>query len=288
MKGFGFNREKQMLVKALSTKSMEKLKKVVAKLEGKMSAEQIATLVMEAIEDLPSEEKKWAYMNFMPEEATELIHQEFMSLCYRVLSEKGFEPGRDFWEEGIALVLKPATFEALCEEMPNWESEWNQLKEEGMVMLSETSPLETLEADLGVPFGENIVKLIEERLSQLSDNRALFYVHTICRGVENRTGFPLFDRLIARPTENSEFVMRIFQLIENRDKIEPTNEWAVDLICAAGGEAYILPDPEHPGEYQFTEEAWELLDRLYASADGISIREEYQRLHVGKAIGSQE
>lgn len=287
MKGFGFNREKQMLVKALSTKSMDKVKKAIAKLEGKMSGEQIGSLLIEAIEELPSEEKQWAYVNLLPIEAKEKMHQEFIATCYAVLSDKGFEPGRDFWEKGITLMLKPAAFDTLRQELSDKDSQWNQLKEKGIVSLSEVSPIEELETDLGVPFGENILELMEGQLSALSAAEASFYLQNICRGVEDRTGVPLFDRFIARHKEDSEFVVNILKLLDSSHKLEPTIDWAVDLICAAGGEAEIVPDPEHPGTHRLTDKAWELLERVYVGPDGISVRDAFERSQSGKASASE-
>lgn len=264
MKGFGYSREKSLIAKAIKTHSVAAVDKQIAQFERSISAKQMASLLFEVIETLPADDISWAYANLLPQESVQEMQQEAVTLLYKLLTERGFEPGRDFStsDRGIRMSL-PAS-EALLEDLPpEFRGNFDALLESGVIVIQEVSPIDELEKQLGVPFVENLLQRIEHRLPNLTDGEACSYLYNIFEGVEARTGISMVDLVSSRLRKNKR-LGKLFQMLENGE-FEENSDWMVDLVCAAGGEAEFPLDLEEAGDPILSRQAMELLDKVYVA-----------------------
>lgn len=262
MKGFGYSREKNLIAKAIQTHNIALVDKQLSEFEKRLPAKQMASLLFEVIETLPADDKTWAYANLLPQEALQEMYQEAITLLYKILIESGFEAGRDFSTSEQGLKMSRQASEALLKELPaDFQANFDEMVTSGVIVIQDESPIDVLEAQLGVPFVENLLQRIERRLPDLTDSEACTYLYNIFEGVEARTGISVVDLVSSRLQANKR-LGKLFQMME-KGETEENIDWMFDLVCAAGGEAQLQLDPEEAGNWILSRQAIELLDKVY-------------------------
>ncbi|MBD1938225.1 hypothetical protein [Microcoleus sp. FACHB-68] len=262
MKGFGYSREKSLIAKAIKTHDVAVVDKQISEFEQRISAKQMASLLFEVIETLPAEDKIWAYSNLLPQEALQEMYQEAVTLLYKLLIEHGFEAGRDFSTSEQGLKMSRQASETLLKELPaDFQANFDDMVTSGVIVIQDESPIDVLEAQLGVPFVENLLQRIERRLPDLTDSEACTYLYNIFEGVEAQTGISVVD-LVSSRLQGNKRLGKLFQMME-KGETEENIDWMFDLVCAAGGEAQLQPDPEDAGNWILSRQAIELLDKVY-------------------------
>jgi hypothetical protein len=258
MKGFGFSQEKRSLAQVIKKRNLKEAEKLLARLAQKISDEQLFNLLMETISELPIDDATWASEHLIPDEMYENISEQVSMMLYQSLVEKGFRPGRDFRVTAEGLVLSTAAHAAILPDVP---PEYREIFSSEMVTIQTEFPIEPLEAELGVPFVDNLIQRVGQRLPQLDDRQASMYLFNICEGVETRTEIPMMEILIGHFGEDSRF-NHIFDLIQQGEYAENI-DWIYDLVASAGGEAEMTSSPDDPTDHQLSPQAVKLLDRVY-------------------------
>lgn len=258
MKGFGLNREKQALAKAIQARNLKQVNQVMAQIEKRLSEEELLGFLMQILSDLTPDDVNWATEHIISEDMFDVLDEQMTLMFYEMLTSKGFRPGREFslTEEGF--VLSQAAYDAVLPEVP---AEFREAFSSEMVKIQTESPIDTLEQKLGVPFIDNLIGRVEQRLSTLDDRQASMYIYNICTGVESRTGIPMMEILLGHFEEDPKFG-RVFDLIEQGESAD-NSDWIYDLVASAGGEAELQPDPSDPASYQLNPQAIDLLDTVY-------------------------
>jgi hypothetical protein len=149
---------------------------------------------------------------------------------FRMLVEAGAEPGEDFSYDlqSHSAQISDRAFEKLKAAYP--DVDWHSICEQ--VEIDPDLPAEYLNAYLGVDFVERILVRITQRLEELEDAEATWYLQQVLGGVEHRTNVPLYvllQRRLPLPTQ-----ARLELLL--RQEATPCYIWMSDLIEAAGGE----------------------------------------------------
>ncbi|MBW4680456.1 MAG: hypothetical protein KME19_10100 [Microcoleus vaginatus WJT46-NPBG5] len=262
MKGFGYSREKNLIAKAIKTHNMAVVDKQLTEFEKIMPAKQMASLLFEVIEALPADDKIWAYANLLPKDALQEMYQEAITLLYKILIENGFEAGRDFSTSEQGLKMSRQASETLLKQLPaDFQANFEEMLRSGVIVIQDESPIDVLEAQLGVPFVENLLQRIERRLPDLTDSEACTYLYNIFEGVEARTGISVVD-LVSSRLQGNKRLGKLFQMME-KEETEENLDWMFDLVYAAGGEAHLQPDPEDAGHWILSRQAIKLLDKVY-------------------------
>ncbi len=148
---------------------------------------------------------------------------------FRMLIEAGAAPGEDFsydLETGSAQISDHA-YEKLKAAFP--EVDWSSICEQ--IELDPAAPAEYLDAYLDTPFVERMLTRIEQRLDQLADGQAAWYLQQVLSGVEQRTHVSLYVLLQRRLSLTKQ--ARLESLL--RQSAEPCYLWMIDLVEAAGG-----------------------------------------------------
>jgi len=149
---------------------------------------------------------------------------------FQLLVQAGAVPGDDFSCDGANRVyrLNQRCLHLLQQAYP--EIDWLDIMD-----IQEQSWQEIIAAlheRLGVPFVDNLIARMEQRLQRLPEAQAAWYVRQILTGVEYRTGLALFpvlsDRLSLMDKARLEWVLR-------QENGQPGDEWIADLVLAAGG-----------------------------------------------------
>ncbi|MBW4522111.1 MAG: hypothetical protein KME16_20835 [Scytolyngbya sp. HA4215-MV1] len=258
MKGFGYSQEKRAIVQVIQKRNLKEAEKLLNRLERQISGEQLLSLLMEAISTLPVEDATWAAENLIPDEVYDNINEQVSMMLYQSLIDKGFRPGRDFRVTEAGLILSPAAHAAILPDVP---AEYQEIFTTEMVTIQTESAIDVLEAELGVPFVDNLIQRIEQRLPTLNDLQASMYLFNICEGVETRTDIPIMEILIGHFGEDQRFNL-IFDLIQRGESAE-NSDWISDLVASAGGEAELMPDPDDPTGCHLSPKASQLLDQVY-------------------------
>lgn len=261
MKGFGGSREKSSIARAIATHNRAEVEKAMEPFAQRLSAREMASFLFEIVETLPPEDMAWAYANLVPEEAVEEIQQEAVATIYQLLMELGFELGRDFSATEQGVRMSRAASEALLLELPEeFRNTLDELVRSGAIAIEEESPIDRLEQQLGVPFVENLLQRIEQRLPTLTNRQAATYLYNIFEGVEARTGIPMVDLVCGR-FRNNKRIERILQAIEAGDE-EENSDWVYDLAIAAGAQMQPM-SAAAPDRFSFNRRALALLDAVY-------------------------
>lgn len=157
----------------------------------------------------------------MAEDAVEL---------FRMLVEAGAKPGEDFSYDmqTSSAQISDLAFAKLQAAFP--DVDWMSISER--VEVDPAVPAEHLNAYLGVDFVERILTRIEQRLAELPDGEATWYLQQVLGGVESRTNVPLYVLLQRRLPLATQ--VRLEQLL--RREADPCYVWMSDLIEAAGGD----------------------------------------------------
>ena len=150
---------------------------------------------------------------------------------FRMLVEAGAKPGEDFSYDmqTASAQISDLAFEKLKAAFP--DVDWLSISER--VEVDPAVPAEYLNAHLGVDFVTRILTRVEQRLAELSDGEATWYLQQVLGGVEARTNVPLYVLLQRRLPLQTQ--IRLEKLL--RREAEPCYVWMSDLIEAAGGSA---------------------------------------------------
>jgi hypothetical protein len=258
MKGFGFNPEKQALVAAIQGRNLKQAEKALAQIEKRLSSEEALGVVMQILSALPQADVDWATENLISDQMYDTLDEQVSMMFYDMLTAKSFRAGREFSFGENGFILSQAAYDAILPEVPE---AYRDVFSTEMVTIQAESPIDQLEQQLGVPFIDNLIERIEQRMPSLSDREASMYLYNIGNGVENRTGIPMMEILIGHFGENERFG-KVFDLIQ-KGKSAENSDWIYDLVASAGGEAELQPDPDDPANHQLSRRAMELLDTVY-------------------------
>lgn len=148
---------------------------------------------------------------------------------FRMLIEAGAAPGEDFSYdlETASAQISDRAYEKLKAAFP--EVDWSSICEQ--IELDPAAPAEYLDTYLGTPFVEQMLARIEQRLDQLADGQAAWYLQQVLGGVEQRTHVSLYVLLQRRLSLTKQ--ARLESLL--RQPAEPCYLWMIDLVEAAGG-----------------------------------------------------
>ncbi|MFK8184353.1 MAG: hypothetical protein AB8B99_13355 [Phormidesmis sp.] len=149
---------------------------------------------------------------------------------FRMLVEAGAKPGEDFSYDmqTASAQISDRAFEKLKAAFP--DVDWLSISER--IEVDPAVPAEYLNTYLGVDFVERILTRIEQRLGELADGEATWYLQQVLGGVESRTNVPLYVMLQRRLSLTKQ--VRLETLL--RQDAEPCYVWMSDLIEAAGGD----------------------------------------------------
>ena len=251
MKGFGFQKEKRLITKIISSQNSEAYEKFIRKLCLRLGAERTTDLVInEVLPTLPSEDFKWCYKTMMGQAGYERMMQEALKTLYQMLVEKGYTPGKDFsvHPQG-GIILSDNASEALLADVPE---DFRAKARTELKVTTMPSALDVLEKHLGVPFLERLQQRVSTRLTTFTDSEAAAYLAVMASGFQDRTQIELFPILLnyvqeAHP-DRIQGIIGIMEKPDDLDSSQPTHKIMVDLICAAGGENELKPHPEHPDD----------------------------------------
>lgn len=253
-----FAQEKQAIAQAIQQRNVQQAEQLLSGLEQRTSTPEVTGLLIEVLSSLSPEDVAWVTENLIPEDVYAEIDEQVMMMLYQMLVQKGFQPGRDFSISAGGIVLSPAAHDAILPDIP---PDYRDVFSSEIVTIQTESPVQILEQELGIPFVDNLLNRIDQRLPTLRDLEAAMYLYQLCTGVEKRTGIPLMEILISQFGEDPQFA-QIFGLID-QGKAAENNDWVYDLVTSTGGDAEIQPDPEDRTKYLLTAEGKRLLDRVY-------------------------
>lgn len=277
MKGFGYSREKKLIAKAIATRNRAEVAKMIAEIRPNLSAIQRADLLLEVLLTQPAGDRVWVYGSVLPKDRWQDIFPEVFRCLYEFFIERGLQPGKDFGNTLQSVWVSRAASSAMLPELPdNLREAFEKFIKGGFISIQDVPPMEVLEKQLGVPFMENLQQRMKLRLPTLTDGEAATYLTNIFGGIEARTG--IWIGYFFLELREEERWSRIFKLIM-RDKNEPNIDWMVDLICAAGGESEIQPNPEKPNELVISQRGIELLDSVYYGGESLSSIMERMRVN---------
>lgn len=158
------------------------------------------------------------------------MKQEVVRLV-KMLIAAGAVIGKDFScdPSAEALRLSDRGLEILERAYPdvNWKDIAEVTHED-----ASTEAAHNLHAELGVPFVDTVLDYIQQRLRELPDKEAAWYLHQLVHGVQQRTGVPLLSLLQQRLELSGQ--VRLEWLLRQAE-VTPCNQWLQDLVLAAGG-----------------------------------------------------
>lgn len=269
MPGFGFEKEKRLLAKVISSKNSKAYEELIKKLCLRLGEDRARHLVMnEVLPKLPPKDFEWCYKTMLGQKGYERMTQESINTISQMLIDKGYTPGKDFsiHPQGGVILSKNAS-EALLADVPE------EFRSEVCADLKSTaipSALETLEKHLGVPFLERLLQRVSDRLPAYSDSQAAAYLAVMASGFENRTHIELLPILLNHVAEaHLERIQGIIDMMQKPDELDSSNathKVMLDLICAAGGEDGIQPHPDYPDnpdEYLISRRGLEIFAQVW-------------------------
>lgn len=159
---------------------------------------------------------------------------------FRMLVDAGAKPGEDFSYDlqSSSAQISDRAFEKLQKAYP--DVDWDRICER--VELDPALPAEYLNTYLGVDFVGRMLRRIEQRLGELTDPQAAWYLQQVLGGVEQRTNVPMYV-LLQRQLPLAKQA-RLETLLRYQPA-EPCYLWIDDLVKAAGGDG---EDVAHTGE----------------------------------------
>ncbi|MGB3291928.1 MAG: hypothetical protein WBB01_02930 [Phormidesmis sp.] len=149
---------------------------------------------------------------------------------FRMLVEAGAKPGEDFSYDlqTASAQISDRAFEKLQAAYP--EVDWASICER--VEIDPVLPAEYLNAYLGVDFVGRMLARIAQRIDELEEGQAAWYLHQVLGGVEHRTNVSLYVLLQRQLPLTKQ--ARLETLL--RHPADPCYVWMSDLIEAAGGD----------------------------------------------------
>lgn len=149
---------------------------------------------------------------------------------FRMLVEAGAQPGEDFSYDmqSRSAQISDLAFEKLKVAYPHVD--WQSICER--VEVDPALPVEYLNTYLGVDFVGRMLARIEQRLEELEDQQATWYLQQVLGGVEQRTNVQLYVLLQRQlPLTKQAQLERLL-----RQTSAPCYVWMSDLVEAAGGD----------------------------------------------------
>lgn len=148
---------------------------------------------------------------------------------FRMLVEAGATPGEDFSYDlhSSSAQISDRAFEKLQAAYP--DVDWASICER--VEVDPALPAEYLNTYLGVDFVERMLVRIEQRLGELEEGQAAWYLQQVLGGVTQRTNVPMYVLLQRRLPLAKQ--ARLESLL--RRQASPCTVWMSDLVEAAGG-----------------------------------------------------
>lgn len=193
------------------------------------------------------------------------MHPDSIQL-FRMLIQAGAKPGEDFScdSNNQTIRMNERSFILLQNTFP--EIDWHGSAQ--MIERDIQAPANQLETALGVPFIDQMLSAIEQRVQQLPPAEAAWYVQQVMGGVERRTGVSLYHCL----HQSAPLPLRV-QIDKLLDDQNPTscNAWIGDLILAAGGDPTDFEVEGH--EVLLSERGMSLFELVWAG--------EYERYETG-------
>lgn len=149
---------------------------------------------------------------------------------FRMLVEAGAKPGEDFSYDlqTASAQISDRALEKLQAAYP--EVDWLGICER--VEIDPKLPAEYLNTYLGIDFVERLLLCIEQRLEELSDPQAAWYLQQVLGGVEHRTNVSLYVLLQRRLSLSKQ--ARLESLLRQQ-QTQICYLWIADLVEAAGG-----------------------------------------------------
>lgn len=118
-KGFGFDREKPLLVKVVESRDVAQYEALLEQLRTQYGAERVIDWVMAVLTTVTPDAMAWAYKHMLGEARYERMGQKATAALYQRLIAKGFQPGKDF---SIAsngeLILSTEANETILADIP--------------------------------------------------------------------------------------------------------------------------------------------------------------------------
>lgn len=269
MTEFGFQKEKRLLTKVITSQNSKAYQELIKKLCLRLGADRARHLVMnEVLPKLPPKDFEWCYKTMLGQKGYERMNQESMNTIYQMLIDKGYTPGQDFsiHPQGGVILSKNAS-EAVLADVPE---EFRADVREGMQLQIIPSALDTLEEHLGVPFFDRLRQRVSDRLPTYTDSQAAAYLAVMASGFENRTHIELLPILLNHVAEaHLDRIQGIIDMMQKPDELDssnPTHKVMLDLICAAGGEDELKPHPDYPDnpdEYFISRRGLEIFAQIW-------------------------
>ena len=119
---------------------------------------------------------------------------------FRMLVEAGAQPGEDFSYDmqSRSAQISDLAFEKLKAAYPHVD--WQSICER--VEVDPALPVEYLNTYLGIDFVGRMIARIEQRLEELEDPQATWYLQQVLGGVEQRTNVPFVRTATKTATAN--------------------------------------------------------------------------------------
>ncbi len=249
MAGFGFQKEKRLLAKVISSQNPKAYQELIGKLCLRLGTDRAIDLVMEEVlPTLPPTDFEWCYKTMLGQKGYERMKQEMMKTIYQMLIDKGYTPGKDFsiHPQG-GIILSDNASEALLADVPE---EFRADVRTNLKTTTIPSALETLEQHLGVPFLERLLQRVSDRLPTYTDSEAAAYLTVMACGFQDGTQIELFPILLNHVAETHpdriQGIIGVMKKPDELDSSKPTHKVMLDLVCAAGGEDELKPHPDYP------------------------------------------
>ena len=159
------------------------------------------------------------------------MHQHVVEI-FQTLAKAGAVPGTDFSVDPTdgSLRMNQESYQLLTSLYP--DVIWDDVTD--VIEPDLQSAIDAVHQHLGIDFVGNLLSQVHERLSELPQSQASWYLQQVLGGVQQRTGISLYDLLI-RDVEASRFIY-IESLLRSDVAVEPCHIWIGDLILSAGGE----------------------------------------------------
>ena len=158
------------------------------------------------------------------------MHQHVVEI-FQTLAKAGAVPGTDFSVDPSdgSLRMNQESYQLLTTLYP--DVTWDDVTD--VIELDSQSAIDAVHQHLGTDFVDTLLAHVHERLSELPQGQASWYLQQILSGVQQRTGISLYEPLI-RDVDASRFIY-IESLLRGDVDVEPCQVWIGDLILSAGG-----------------------------------------------------
>lgn len=264
-------RAKTLIRKAIERQDEPILKETIGMLLQDYDLDTVIAWVYDdVLHQVDGESAMWCYRLMLGKADMDALNAEATTFMVQSLTEKGYQMGTDFSfnSEGRLITTLEVT-NALINDVPEKQRGYFHAKIQ-KVDADDSQAL--LEKHLGVPFVDNLVRVVIKRMPQLDDIEFGVYLLTIIFGVETKTKIDLFEILI---TELKKvYPERIGTFLDNaknkRDwDFDVPNHCAIDLVRAAGGEGELKPDLDDPNNFMVSRNGLALLAQVYEGENSV-------------------